>query len=271
MARAPITGYKRGRMAPLCGRTRFSVARLREYGTDLEQPHVALHVRKIVFHPPGERVDKTRSEIRLIFSQRIANAMTFLASAHEGHRPGFEKSCRDKPFPNAPSDAVHRRIGHSSRTESANLGGKSVVTVKAGDFLDELHLAGNVGPERRRGYEKLLSLAIHDEADTRQIHIDVRYCDLFAEYLRNTFRAKSYGARMYVWNVCIGWVANTHAARNARDQLHRVKQQVRNRSLVYSALEPVARISRDAKLASRSAHTLGVERCDLEQNVGGVI
>ena len=161
------------------------------------------------------------------------------------------------------------RIGHRAGAERSQLRRERIVSAQASDFLGEVNVAFDiVAPARRRDLEDVLRFRGDPESDQPEILFHLRRVDRLTEESGNAQelernRLRTLGQRIKVDRTSLG-----DSAGHRQDQSNRVVHQPWNRVDVNAALEPIAGVGRDAKLATRRANARGIERSDLEKNLG---
>src|SRR5687768_3640481 len=226
-------------------------------------------MRQVELCPTRERLEERATQKRLVLRERVRDAnVRLFRRVDEGHWTRLEQPQPDERFAYARRDRPERIVDSRRGPERTDLVRKPVVTVKAGDFLDEIDLLDDVASPARRARDDILRRGSSDlEPGAFEIALHGADGYGFPEHLLDALQAQANLGASRQLTDDIDRRVRELAAGDRHDEaehtIHRARRQLR----VHTALEPVARVGRQTERTPRRTGEPGIEARDLDQQI----
>src|SRR6266516_209564 len=154
---------------------------------------------------------------------------------------------------------LSRRVGYSAGAVRPQLVRERVVTAQPGDLFDQIDFTGHVGSPAGNLDGHPVVLRRGDETDRRQEALDFLPRNRDAEQVAYARLAQEHRVRLLGLWPEIDWRSAQLAPRHGADQVDRARQCVGHSEDVDTALEPIARFTRNTEGPTRAPNARRLE------------
>ena len=237
---------------------------------DFEKPQVAIAVGEVVLGAARQCLRDVVPEARLVLGQRVLYAnVRGVAATYERHR-----SCLVVPHAHhGPAYAIGKRpqriVRRRRRAVRPDLDRKAVVPVEPRHFLNQVDFSRHIGTPAGHTHLELGRIRrTNVEPGGVEEASRLRQRDIGAEHLLQARRAQGkIECRRQVADYVDSVAADPAAGQRDDDTGDAIQRGDRGVAGVHSALESVAGVRGESKRTPGCPGCLGVEACDLDQQV----
>src|SRR5712691_238879 len=239
-----------------------------ERRANLEQPDVPVPIGPVVLDPADEPRQEAGAQVRFLTRDRV-HERDRVGAVRWPERNGarFEEPGPRELLAHVRLGALDRRVGHGARAVCPQLVREGIVAPQPRDLLDQVHVAGHVGPPAGHLHRQAIVLRRHEEPHRRQQPLDLGALDRDPEQPRHALGAEEDRLLLHRLRPQVEGRLAQLPARHGRDQLDGAAQRVRHAEQVDPPLEAVARLARQLQGAAGAADARRLKVGALEHEI----